>query len=263
LSERSYIGSPVKFPLTALSRDIGNRSHALLYFKPSEETLKHILGKRNEIVFLAFDEQRNIVGIKGREIDNPELWQKEIFAYTIMPLYPGRFSGRVVIRNLETGKGAIGSASIVILDTLQKVLHMHSPLVLVPSANIHYIHADHEERKDREENDALLRVYPFDPNQYSPLLGKARRGVSEIMILVPYSVFGIPEERIKLYASCVDQKTGEKIPAVFSYNKRDGVFFLKLQTDKLGPGTYFVYVFAEEIHTQLKAHTRTQFSILH
>lgn len=261
LSERPYIRSHATFPMMALSREIGNRSYALLCFQASGGSLNHVLGERNEIVFLAFDEQRNIIGFKGREIDNMKLGQQDNFIYTIFPLYPGRFEGRVVVRNLETGRAAVGSVSVVIPDTTHKILHLHSPLVLTKKTEVQYVPADQEGLIEGKEYENLVRIYPFDPDQYSPLGEQVESGASEMLILVPYSVSGISDEWIKLFASCVNRATGEKVPVIFSYEKAGGMFALNVMAESWEPGTYYVYIFAEEFTTQTKAHTRTIFTV--
>jgi VWFA-related protein len=261
-SESPHFGIPVRFPITTLSREIENRSMALVYFKASAAMLSEIIGEKNEIVFLAFDEKRNIVALEAREIESPKIFERDAFTYAVLPLYSGKFDCRVVIRNLETGRGAVGASTIIIPSSLEKGIRLYSPLVLVPGDDSLYFDIAHSVKiEETKEYSSFCELYPFDPYQYLPLIGNVKRGTPEIAVLIPCSAFGIKEANIKIFACCIRQSTGEKIPLDFRFEQKNGVFFLKVLTGRLDPDKYSLYLFAEETNTLLKAHKQTMFSI--
>ena len=85
-----------------------------LLSKISVDDLQKIAGENVEIVSLVLNEENTIVGFKREDVDFSELPAKEFLHTSVMTIPPGAYKCRVVIRNLETGRGAIGISSVYI-----------------------------------------------------------------------------------------------------------------------------------------------------
>jgi hypothetical protein len=90
------------------------KNNLMLVSKMAIEDLQEISGDKAEIICIVFNEENTIVGYKRENIDFSELPPNEFQHMSVMTIPPGAYKCRVVIRNLDTGKGAIGLSSVYI-----------------------------------------------------------------------------------------------------------------------------------------------------
>ncbi len=114
LNQRSLFEDPIRFPLEAKIDAEREKDNLKLLSKISAKDLKEVAGEKLEIVTLVFDEENTIKGFKREEIDVSEFAEEEFQHTCLLTISPGAYKCRVVIRNLETGRGAIGNSSVYI-----------------------------------------------------------------------------------------------------------------------------------------------------
>lgn len=114
LNQRSLFENPIRFYLEPGIDFEKKKDNLKLLSKISVDDLQKIAGENVEIVSLVFNEEDTIVGFKREDIDFSELPTKEFLHTSVMTIPPGAYKCRVVIRNLETGRGAIGISSVYI-----------------------------------------------------------------------------------------------------------------------------------------------------
>ncbi len=114
LTEKPLFQDPIRFPLeTVLSRDKEEYT-LMLQLRLEEEDLTKISGGKIEVVRLIFDETEDVVDMKREEKDFLKR-AAGLFQHTSrLSIPPGRYKCRVVIRNLETGRAAVGAAAVEI-----------------------------------------------------------------------------------------------------------------------------------------------------
>jgi VWFA-related protein len=114
LNQRSFFEEPVQFYLEPMIKFEQEKNNLKLLSRISVKDLQEISGEKVEIVSLVFNEEDTIVGFKREDVDFSALPTNE-FTYTIvMTIPPGAYKCRVVIRSLESGRGAIGISSVYI-----------------------------------------------------------------------------------------------------------------------------------------------------
>jgi VWFA-related protein len=259
LSERPHFGNYVRFPMTVLPHESAQRSRALMMFSTSEESMGDVIGKETEIVFLVFDEKQNIVGLKEFSVDDPDFFRGDVFPYVDIPLYPGSFECRIVIRNTETGKGAVASSLLFIPRASSAGFKLYPPLLLKPEKGARYV--SFSRKKGESDESVLLEVFPFDTDSLSPLIGEIDRDAAKVVVLTRCSIAGIADAQVKLFARLVHQSSGKKIPMEIPFKHKGGIFALEIPTAELQPGKYFLYLFGEELKTQAKSNVNTHFVI--
>jgi VWFA-related protein len=114
LNQRSLFEDPIQFPLEAKIDTEKEKDNLRLLSKISRQNLQEVAGEKLEIVTLVFDEENTIKGFKREEIDVTQLAEEEFQHTCLLTIPPGAYKCRVVIRNLETGRGAIGNSSVYI-----------------------------------------------------------------------------------------------------------------------------------------------------
>jgi hypothetical protein len=114
LNQRSFFEDPIRFYLEPVINFEREKNNLILLSKISVEALQEFSGKNAELVCLVFNEEDTIVGYKREYVDFSDLPSKEFIHTSVMTIPPGAYKCRVVIRNLETGRAAIGTSSVYI-----------------------------------------------------------------------------------------------------------------------------------------------------
>ena len=116
LSEEPLFQTPVRFPLEVVPCPADAKGNLCLAAKIPVEKIRDVLAGKSEFVAVIFDDKENIVILNRNEKKTYTL-TGELFAFgAAFSLSPGKYQCRLVIRNLETGRGAVASATAVIPD---------------------------------------------------------------------------------------------------------------------------------------------------
>lgn len=255
LNEEPLFQAPVRFPLAVLRCSIKGKPKVAFFSKVPMEKIEEISGKDVEISSIIFDGDDNIIEIERDKKDFTELPDGNVYYSSLVSADPGEYKCRLVIRNLETGKGAVASSSAEVTECPDYGLQLDSPLLLKPEKGAFYL----------EEPPG---VYDFDTSQYSPLVENLEQGTSRVLALVRCSFSDIHQPDIKLSADLIAHmtETEKKIPADISllneHHEDDTViFFIELQTEELQSGEYTLNISAEDSRTQSQSQVNTIFKV--
>ena len=183
LNTRSLFQNPLYFPLVSLPYSIKGDTYISLFSLLPKEYIREFSGKNVEIVSLIFDEENSIVKIGRDRKDFSKLPEGNMYYSNFTSLYPGEYKCRLVLRNTETGQGAVASSSVIVPKGLDHGIKLYPPLLLKPETDAFYL---------REPT----AVYPFDTSQYFPLVGQLEQGTTSVLVAVRCSFSGIkPSER--------------------------------------------------------------------
>jgi len=255
LSEKPFFQTPLRFPLTALPCSIKGNPNLALFSKIPIKKIQEFSGRDVEIVSIIFDKENNIVKIEREKKDFSKLPKGNIYYSYLLSLNPGDYKCRLVIRNLETGRGAVASSSAKVPKCPDYGIKLSSPLLLKPEKGAFYL----------KEPSA---VYSFDSSQYSPLVEQLDQGTNQVLAVVRCSFSSIQQPDIKLSANLIHHlaDTRKTIPVTVSilnqYLEDDTeVFLIELQTEELQSGEYFLYLFAEDMLTKSRSRVNTAFEV--
>ena len=255
LSEDPIFQTPIRFPLVALPSVIKGKPNLALYSKINRENIQELSGNKVEIGSIIFDNKDNIFKIEREELDFSKLPLKNIYYSTLLPLDPGEYKCRIVLRNLETGRGAVASSSVEVLKSPDSGIQLYSPLLLKAEKDAYYL----------KKSSA---AYSFDSSQYSPLVEELAQGTNRISAVVRCSFSGIQRPDIQLSANLIHHlaDTGKTIPVtvnILNKYQEDNteVFLIELQTDGLQSGEYSLNLSAEDRHTQSHSSVITTFKV--
>jgi len=114
LSEEPLFQTPVRFPLEVVPCPAGSKGNLCLSAKIPVEKIREVLAGKSEFVAVIFDDKETIVTLSRNEKKTYTL-TGELFSFgAAFSLPPGKYQCRLVIRNLDTGRGAVASATAVI-----------------------------------------------------------------------------------------------------------------------------------------------------
>ncbi len=244
LADEPFLQTPVRFPLVALPCSIKGKSNLAFFASLPVEKLQDISGEKTEIVSLIFDNEDNIVKTERNEVELSTLPKGRVYYCSLISLPPGAYKSRLVVRNLETGKGAVGSAAVSVPGAPGAEIKLYPPLLLKEQRGSFYLRNPYS-------------VYPFDTARYSPVMGQIEKGTKSLFAVLRCSFSGIQDPEIKLSASLIHRlnNAAKKPPAKVlihkKYHEEDtDIFLIELQTGELKPGEYFLYLLADEGKTQ-------------
>ena len=267
LSEKPHSQESIKFPLLALPCSEDKDSNIVLISKIPLEIIEKVGEEENEIVALVFDDENIIVDSNEKKIDFSEMPRKNIYPYAIFSLPPGEYKCRMVIRNLITGKGAVGSDSAAILEPVKSGIRLYPPVLLVPGEKLFYQTISKKKNpEEREGRVSLFDLYPFLDGAYIPQFEGIEKGTLKVLVGLRYSTVGIQEPDISLTASLIDPESGEKIQLpliILSSESRDAtdILLLELQLPELKTGEYTLEIIAEEARTRSKSEVARRFRV--
>jgi VWFA-related protein len=255
LNERSLFQTPLRFPMRVLPCSIKGKTNLVQFSCIPMEKIQEIAGKEVELVSIIFDKEDNIVKIQREKMDFSRLPRSNVYYSSFLELDPGEYKCRLVLRNLETGRGAVGSSSVFVPGVADSGIRLDSPLLLKPEKEAFYL------RKP-------LPIFSFDATHYTPVVDELGRGERSLYALVRCLVSGVEEPRVRLSVRLIYHLAdGEReLPVGVSVLKRyweDGaeVFFLELRIEEFQSGEYLLRFIAEETKTKSSSRAETSFKV--
>ncbi len=265
LGDNPYFQEPLNFPLIALSCPPQKKSNLVLLSEIQLDKIKEALGGKTEIVTIIIDKENDIVSSRG-EINFSLISQNTINHYAIFSLSPGQYECRVILRNLETGKGAVASSSVEIPGPLDSGLRLYPPLLLKPEKEPFYLKTT--KAKNASKSLSLIDIYPLLPQEHSPLVGELDQKISKLLAIMRCSVVDIEKPEIDISAHLIRNLTGEKIQLssnlLSTESKKDedtDLLLIELQLPELKAGKYVLEIVAEELSTKLKSKVTRTFKV--
>jgi hypothetical protein len=265
LGEKHQFQEPLKFPLTSLHFSEEKGPNTILLSEIDIAKVKEAVRGKAETITFIFDTQNNLIDFIPGEVNFSSLHQKKIYLYTISSLLPGKYECRVVIRNIYTGRGAVGLSSIVISESPVSEIRLYPPLLLIPNKKGHYIKVSKKETK--RESNSLIDIYPFDSTRYSPLIDELDPGISKLRAVVKCSIADIKEPEVEFLAYLSQSSTGPNIPLSISILSAENateqmdILLIEFQIPELPSGEYRLNLIAEEITTKSRSHVSRTFRV--
>jgi VWFA-related protein len=267
LSERPYFQEPLYFPSIALLCSNKNESNIVLLSEIPKQKIKEVIRQKTEVITLIFDKDNNIVESRRTEIHFSTIPENTIYHYIITALNPGEYECRVVLRNLETGDGAVASSSVEIPEELDSGLRLYPPLLLIPEKEAVYLRASKEQKKKpKREPLSIANMYPFLSNRHSPLVDTLEKGISKLFAIVHCSHRKIDKPKIELFAHLTQLPSGEKTRLLFSIlktekEKETDVLLLEINLPEMLPGRYSLEMTAQEMASGSESRTVQIFNV--
>ncbi|MEN6311368.1 MAG: VWA domain-containing protein [Acidobacteriota bacterium] len=270
LSEKGPAEQHLGFPLAALPFSGGEGADAILLASIPVTRLRQDIGDRTEFVILVLNENRAIADGKRFEIDWSMVKGEAACEYSAVSLPPGRYECRVIIRNLDDGKGAVGACSFVIPAKTDAAWKLDPPLLLAPGTEIPYLNVTGEAKGGGESAEAktlsLFKIFPFPAKEYTPLMGEIERGVPAIFAVLRSIRPAGGDSRVELTAWLVPEGKDEKIPLDFDImntarQEPADILLLELDVPDLAPGMYALHILAEDKAANASAETKTELRI--
>jgi VWFA-related protein len=247
LNGRSDLYVPKTVPLASISYDAGEGTMLRTISRISREALEGIEGKNVEFVALVFDDEENVVSLQRKATDLSGYPESDIIFSSVLTAKPGAYKCRLVIRDLDTGRSAVGSTTAFVPEPSAGFV-LFSPLLVAaggPSVNLDGA------VKGTAEALAWREIYPYDAVKYRPIIGEEAVGAGKVVALVPYRVPEAARAQVLFSTHLVDSATGQSRPAVNQPlgRLRHGnveTLVLEFALDDIPPGRYVLFINGSE-----------------
>jgi VWFA-related protein len=249
LSDEPQVQIPYEIPAAGLPVLVKGWPQLLVFCQASLAVQTEVLGQQTEAYLLLFDDKGDMAYIKRFSLSIPETGKETLFPAFLLAVKPGSYSGRLVLRNMETGRGARGAVSIVMPATGGATLTLDPPLLLGPATNSLDLAAT--------PGGSLAELFAYDANAYAPLLGDIPAGLTKLLAalrLTGSSASG----GLELTVTLVDTSTSGRTELPVSVLKQDAaggtkVLFVEIATGELKAGRYILGFAAKDLATGMTA----------
>jgi len=258
LSERPMFQTPLAFSLRTLVFADKDESRLLMLSKIPAEAIDKFSGKKVELVSLVFDEEENLADLQRQETDLTKYRGMDVFTSSEIALKSGAYRCRLVIRDLDTGTAAVAYGRASVPAKTAKALSLYSPFLLIQGSNFAYL----EGTAKKKDSATWKELYPYDRARYSPLMGGLQRGTSIFYAVAPCMISGIGKPNITYTTALINKALGEKtfLPvSIMEKSQRGDVetSFLEFSLNKMAPGEYIFYIFAEDTAARASSYAQT------
>lgn len=272
LGEKAYFEQHMNFPMVALPFSDKKDVNTIFITEVPVQRLRETVGDKTELIILVFDADRNIVDSKRVEMNWSMMKGERICQYAAASLSPGKYDSRIIIRNLDSGKAAVGACAVEIPEKeAEAKLKLYPPLLLIPGEEAQYLNVSAEKKAGAPEAITISDVYPYPQKEFSPLVGGLERGAESVCAAVRCAWANAPTVEAKpevqfsawLVPDGSDQKTDLTVNLLGVANQENTrVFLLEFELPQLQPGNYSLHVMAEDAAANATSETSLTLSVV-
>ena len=247
---------PQEFPMLALPFSQEKRDNTFILSSISGESIQELTGENVEIVHIVFDNEDNIVDLGRRERAFKSGDFENLFDWKFLSLAPGNYKFRVVIRNLDTGQGAVASSNMVVPSVREASIQLFPPMITTGWMG---------NTAERALISSLGRVYPLEEGQV-PLVGPLSKETNSFTLILRCALGGITDPELRLRFGLRNLKTGKTHPIKYTLTRLlEGqdlrIFVLYIEAEPLIPGEYILQCFADEVNTHTVSQSYTTLTV--
>jgi len=243
-------------PVVALPLTVKGAPGLLAYARLSREAHAEFLGKEAEAYFLLMNEKGDLAATRSFRLGLPDNARGIVFPSFLVPVKPGSYVGRIVLRNSETGRGARGASPVVIPDRPAAAFSLDPPLFLVPEKDAMDLTSS--------SGESLAGFYGFDSNQYAPFAGDVPAGAAKILAALRIPSGGAADLVIKASLLAPDAPASAAVPISILERSADGptwFYLADISTGELSPGKYGLKIEAMDPKTGEMAVSSAVFTV--
>jgi VWFA-related protein len=267
LGEDPYFEQPICFPLTVLPYSDGPGNNTLLLSLMPVRMMLENLGKRTEIISLVLAEDKSIVTGRRAEVDWTTLAAETLCQYSAAALVPGHYEARVVVRNLETGRAAVGAGSFELPGASDAPVKLFPPLFIGSFRSMQYVNFSGDANDKNDHDFSLTQAFLFPTRKYSPLPAELEEGSEVFRVVLRCEQKGPEAQDFQVRAGLEIPGIGGSIPlevVLLDRFEQEHLLFLVLEFWSPAPiatGSYTLRVVAENPQTSLRTETTCNLTV--
>ena len=254
-------------PVTELGVSFQNDRNGVVLVEMAVDPRAGVSPAKVELIAFIRNEDRTPVLSRKWELDLSAYNGKTLVFSFGSPREPGKYDGRVVVRDVVSGRPAVGKFFFEVPVPPPEGIVLSSPVIFVPGEATRLVRLDSgKARRGEPAERSLVDLYPFIPKNCRIVVRDIEAGTGQIMAILPVRVpageGGVPP-RVEIAARLIPPTTGEEIPldlqVVEAKTSKDGREFLILRIDlpRPGPGEYVLEIAAADAASEKRGTVRT------
>ena len=264
LGEDPSLGPPIDFPLAVLPYSERPGANTLLLSWIPVRTMRESIGNKTEIVSLVLAEDKSVVAGRRAEVDWTNLDAETLCQYSAASLVPGRYEARVIVRDLETGRFAVGACSVEVPAASAASLRLFPPLFVTSFRSAQYANFSGDAKDQDGQSFSLTQAYLFPTQKYTPAPAELEEGRETFRAVLRCEQNGPVVRDFRVRAEIEIPGVGRSTPlavALLDRFERKDLLFLILEFRAPAPlmaGFYTLRVLAEDPRTGTRAWSTTE-----
>ena len=259
LNERAVSRLPLGFPVTALASGAPDAPGLRVVARVPGEVTARLSGERVEYVAVVFDDKGDIRDVRRGEAGGRRGAGQPVVFTASAPLGPGDYTCRVVVRDMDTGLSAVGSTRTAVRTPPARGLALWTPLLLAEETGCAHVEAARGRTRTAVPWD---EAYAYDRTKFAPVAGSVPKASGRVLAVVPYSSPGVDGSDVAFAVRIVDAAGGRAVEAAPVLAGRSATpnassVTLEIPLAGLAPGTYYLYINAEDRASKTLASART------
>ncbi len=257
LSETPQLQVPAEVEVAAMPVLVKGWPQVAALARIPKSAVGDVLGKKIEVFLLMFDDDGNLATIKRFQPVLPEAEKDIYYPVIVFTAKPGQYTCRLILRNMETGRAARGTASLSFSDSSGVPLWLDPPLLLLPDTRAAELAASSET--------SFSGLFAYDPATYVPVVGKVPAGTGRLLAALRCTSGGMKSE-FDISAALVEtgSQTRTEVPVAILDQSPEGPtirFLLEFALGDLKPGPYVLYLVAKDREGAASAFTTANIEI--
>ena len=221
------------------------------------------IGGKTEFLSLVFDRNKSIIASRRMEMDWTEFRGESLAQYSAEVLAPGPYECRIVLRNTETGRAAVGACSVVIPEPTDASLRIFPPLLLCPGPEMPYLNVAGPKTGGAASDVRIDRIFPFPSKGLTPVIVELKPQTVSVSAVLRMIRRGTRETPIDLSVWLVPEGRDEKIAATQDIqnlieSQDADILYLDIAWPPLPPGRYALHILAEDSTSGARAETASK-----
>ena len=197
-----------------------------------------------ELIALIRDQDGTPVVSRKWELELSPYRGKTLIFCLGAPAEPGQYDGRVVVRDVGSGRSALGRLAFEVPSAAGEGLVLSSPVLLVPGEATRLVRMESRPvRRGQAAQASLVDLYPFIPKNHRIVVQNVESGTESLTAILPIRVPAGDREappRVEILARLIPRSIGEDIPldlqVIQAMTTKDDREFLILRIDLPRPG---------------------------
>ncbi len=249
LDERPVTAVARPLSLSALSYYAGRGPRVQILARIPKDIWPEFEGKTAELVAAFLDGRDELLSLQRATVSQTEYSTRDILFTAGASAPPGPVNCRVIIRNLETGRSAVGSAKTHVAAAAGQALTLSSPLILAPGGGLYRLEGV---IKEALQGPPWNDIYAFDASAFSPVVGGEKvTAPGRVTVIVPFATSSGVRNDIAFHVNLVNSETAENVAVLFEPREltvRAGlqVQNLEISLEGVVAGSYLLYVHAAD-----------------
>jgi VWFA-related protein len=251
MSDKPQFQEPLRFSAVALPFAEPGGPNVVLLSRVPKADLQDVMDGEIELVTLIYEEHNLILDTQRRTMDADSVDSPEFTTFSVSALPPGEYHCRVVIRNLESGRGAVAAVEVSIPEAQEPGMRLYPPLLFLPGRDSPIVPIEEKTGKRDENILSLERIYPLLTEDFTPLVQALQSGSLRIMAVFRMEAAGGVVEETEFTANLRQGDSPDALPvpvSIIEAGKGDstGSILAELDLPVLKPGDYTLEIEAHE-----------------